>query len=309
MKTHTYIFVAFALLCGTAHAASSCSRANLTRCMDSVCAINSSMNAAARCQYCGDAGAGSPPESTSGMKNLSVGSSAKYTISAKELKSAPTDDPVARLNWAGEKCLAKVSGCTADDIIEAYQPLIEQSCRAAGITAKMENTIADTAKKKESKDTCNTMIQNCMLADNHCTSSFNACKEPKDFDTHFSMCTSQNSGCDEYLADIRAELTTNRDTVIANAENILNGIVNALRQARETKINTARSDCQGDRGFERCVETVCANNMPSKCVVPTNKDGKKETDPGELVAARALCKFHQLACDALNFNEDKGHKK
>ncbi len=309
MKTYTYIFVAFALLCGTAHAASSCSRANLTRCMDSVCAINSSMNAAARCQYCGDAGAGSPPESTSSMKNLSVGSSAKYTISAKELKSAPTDDPVARLRWAAEKCLVKVSGCTSDDLTEAYAPLIEQSCKAAGITAKMENTIADTAKKKESKDTCNTMIQNCMLADNHCTSSFNACKESKDFDSHFSICTSQNSGCDEYLADIRAELTTNRDTVIANAENILNDIVLAIRQARETKIDTAKSNCDRDKSFESCVETICKDNMPSECVAQTNKDGKKETDPGELVAARALCKFHQLACKTLRFDPDQGTKK
>ena len=78
------LFVALFLVPSDVWAAVSCSRANLTRCLDSVCAINISSNPAARCQYCGTPSAGAP--SATGMRGVSVGASAKYNISDKELK-------------------------------------------------------------------------------------------------------------------------------------------------------------------------------------------------------------------------------
>ena len=87
MKQRILSSLLFISVCSGAFAATQqCSRANLTRCLDSVCAINISSNPAARCQYCGSVGAGTPPNTK--MKSVSVGASAKYNISDKELKKA-----------------------------------------------------------------------------------------------------------------------------------------------------------------------------------------------------------------------------
>ncbi len=80
-----------------------CSIANLTRCLDSVCAINVGANPAARCQYCGSASAGTPDKSNT-MKSVSVGSATKYIISDKELRGAPSD-PGERYVWGTKECL------------------------------------------------------------------------------------------------------------------------------------------------------------------------------------------------------------
>ena len=86
MKNHN-LFLVMGLFVAPHLAFGACSTANLTRCLDSVCAINIGANAAARCQYCGSASAGEP--STAGvMKNITAGNAAKYTISDKELKKA-----------------------------------------------------------------------------------------------------------------------------------------------------------------------------------------------------------------------------
>lgn len=309
MKTYTYIFMVTALLCGTAHAASSCSHANLTRCLDSVCAINGSMNAAARCQYCGDAGAGAPPSGTAQkLKSLSTGTSSKYTISAKELESAPTDDPSSRMFWAAEKCLAKVSGCTSDDITEVYIPLIEQSCRAAGIKADMSESIANSDKPKD-ENVCRSSIAKCMQSDNHCASYYSSCTDDSIFNEHFSVCVSLNNGCDEHLATIRTNLISARDNAIKTAANYLKGVVTGLQQERQAKINQAQSDCKNDQGFENCVKNVCEENMRDKCNGQTTSGNN--TANAELSVARELCQFYKTACDALRIDEKaaKGAKK
>ena len=78
-----------------------CSVANLTRCLDSVCAINIGANPAARCQYCGTNSAGEPAKSGT-MKSISAGTSSKYIISDKELKNAPTVLEPNRDMWANK---------------------------------------------------------------------------------------------------------------------------------------------------------------------------------------------------------------
>ena len=76
-----FFLIGFAFVPNTMFGA--CSVANLTRCLDSACAINIGANPAARCQYCGDSSAGTPTQSTA-MKSISAGASAKYNISDKE---------------------------------------------------------------------------------------------------------------------------------------------------------------------------------------------------------------------------------
>ncbi|MBO5834010.1 MAG: hypothetical protein J6R22_03585 [Alphaproteobacteria bacterium] len=311
MKTYTYIFIASALFCGSAHAATTCSRANLTRCLDSVCAINASANTAARCNYCGFSSDNDGPviaDSKGGLKSLSAGSSTKYNLSDKELKSAPTDSRMERFRWAIEKCLTKISGCTPEDATEVYTPLVEQSCRAAGIDAKMDSALSDAHKTKD-EDTCRAQVTNCMLSDKRCTSSFANCESSADFDKNFSLCSSEAAGCGEYLADVRTELTSNRDNIMARIENDLLGYVKKLQTKRQNKINTAKAGCENNKAYETCVTKVCEENMPDKCANKSKKTNlKKEEVPGELVAAQSICKFYQIACEALNI-EDKKAKK
>ena len=194
-----FVFTAFF---GASYAAPSCSHANLTRCLDSVCAINISSNPSARCQYCGTSGAGTPPKNA--MRSVSAGSSAKYNISDKELKKAPTD-PGERYAWATSQCIAKVSNCTPDDVSEVYDKLIEQSCTAAGVSAQMKKLQSNIGKSK-SKSTCESEITVCITDSKRCTSDYRKCEENSDFDKFFSVCSTEVSGCDEHVSEIRTEL-------------------------------------------------------------------------------------------------------
>lgn len=290
MKTQILSLLAVLLLCFDASAATvQCSRANLTRCLDSACAINVSSNPAARCQYCGTSDAGTPPSARKGMRTVSAGSSAKYNISDKELKNAP-DIPGERYAWATTLCLKKVSGCTPDDVSEAYDELIEQSCKAAGVSAKMENTIKQTNKKK-TKSVCRTSIQSCVIADKSCTSNYSNCSTDADFDRFFSECSVESTGCDEYLASIRSELISDRDNAIKAAETMLAQIIETYKKARETKIADIRKGCDTKSIIESCVKRVCENNMPNKCGIDNDS---------ERSAAQQMCKFYEIACATID---------
>ena len=83
MKIRDFVFLSL-LFTSPSFVYGACSVANLTRCLDSACAINIGANPAARCQYCGSESAGEPEKSTA-MKSISAGASAKYNISDKEL--------------------------------------------------------------------------------------------------------------------------------------------------------------------------------------------------------------------------------
>ncbi len=275
---------AFALLPAAGQCAT-CSRANLTRCLDSACAINISSNPAARCQYCGTSGAGTAPQSGA-MRTVSIGASAKYSISDKELKSAPTE-PGARYVWASTQCLAKVDGCTPDDIADTYDTLIEQSCRAAGINTQM-SALQAQARQTKSRASCATDIRACIIADNKCTADFRECKENAAFDGFFATCSAQATGCDNYTSEIRKELISARDTAIKNADAMVNAIVQSYQNSRAKKLSDARATCTDNAGHDACIQTVCTNNMPNKCA-----------GDSENAAATELCKFYKLACDTL----------
>lgn len=287
MKKHLLFLIPAFLFASGAHAAATCSRANLTRCLDSACAINLSSNPAARCQYCGTSSAGEPVKSK--MRSVSAGASAKYNISEKDLKKAPTD-PGKRYAWATEQCIKKIAGCTPDDVSEAYDSLIEQSCTAAGVSSKMA-AAQEKANKTKTRSSCKTDIHACIVAQNHCTSDFRACAADADFDKFFSACGVEASGCDEYISAIRSELISDRDNAIKNADVILAQIAESYAKAREKKLSDTKNSCKDKSGYSSCVETVCANNMPNKC-----GDGFQ----GEKTMAGQLCRFHEIACATID---------
>ena len=273
-----------ALAPGLAHAA--CSRANLTRCLDSACAINISTNPAARCQYCGTANAGTPADD--GMRSVSVGTSTRYNISAKELKSAPTD-PGKRYAWATTKCIALVSGCTADDVSDVYDSLIEQSCTAAGINAQMSSLQSQVAKSK-TQSACSAEISTCIMSDTKCTTNFASCKDDTDFNKFFSACASDATGCDSYVSAIRSELVSSRDSMIKNADAIVESIVKSYADARDKRIAAAKATCTNNAGRESCISKMCDERMPNKCAAGFNDEKSMATQ---------LCKFYDTACATL----------
>lgn len=287
MKTYTLLLLPIFMYCFGAHAATTCSRANLTRCLDSACAINMSSNPAARCQYCGTASAGTPP--TSKMRSVSAGASAKYNISDKDLKKAPTD-PGQRYTWATKQCLTKVSGCTADDVSEVYDSLIEQSCKAAGVSAQMK-TLQAAAAKTKSKSSCQSEIRACVIDDKRCMADFRNCESDANFDKFFSACGVENTGCDEYISEIRSELVSDRNAAIKNADTILSQIVTAYQNAREQRLKSIKAGCADNSDRDKCVETVCANNMPHKCSLDY---------PSEKSSALQLCAFYDTACATID---------
>jgi len=262
-----------------------CSVANLTRCLDSVCAINIGANPAARCQYCGTESAGEPTKSVA-MRNVSVGTSTKYIVSDKELKKAPTN-PGDRYVWATRICLEKVSGCSTDDVSDNYDSLIEQSCRAAGIDAEMSNLVKKTNTTK-AKTACSTDIESCVIESKRCNADYKNCKSDADFDKYFSECATINNGCESFLNDIKNTLNASRKTAITNADKLLKNIISSYQKDREQRLNTTQSNCKNNKSYNDCVTRVCENNMRNKC-----------KDKNEKAASESLCKFYNTACERL----------
>ncbi len=288
MKKHI-LFLLPAIFIGTAsHAASTCSRANLTRCLDSACAINISSNPAARCQYCGTSSAGAP-NTKSGLRSVSVGASAKYNISDKDLKKAPTE-PGERYAWATAQCMKKVAGCTADDVSEAYDSLIEQSCKAAGVSAKLEQTLQNAAKKK-SFAACQAEVRVCITADKYCSSDWRNCEANADFDKFFTACSVESNECSEHFATIRTGFISDRDQAIKNADTVLQRIVTQYQNAREQKLTGIKARCADNTDRDNCIESVCNSNMPNKC---------GEGFESEKSAAVLMCKFYEIACATID---------
>ncbi len=265
--------------------AATCSRANLTRCLDSACALNIGSNPAARCQYCGTSAAG-VPDST--MRNVSVGGITRYNISARELRNAPTDAG-ARYAWATRKCLAILPDCTADDVTETYDTLIEQSCRAAGVNAQMESIRKNMVQTK-SATVCQSTINACMTNDNKCGANYVNCGVDSDFDKFFSTCGIDALGCDEHLSTVRKKLIDDREQIKKRAADALSGIVKSYQDTRNSKLKSTRTGCDSGTLRDNCIKTVCSRNMANKC---------DAEHPDETAMATQLCKFYDTACATL----------
>jgi hypothetical protein len=260
-----------------------CSKINLTRCLDSACAINIGANLAARCQLCGSSSAG---EFKMNGAQLSVGASAKNTISEKELKSAP-NEPGARYAWATEQCIAKIAECKPDDVSDAYDKLIEQSCKAAGVAAQLNSASTKLAAKK-TKDICANEIQACVLKTDNCGADFAKCKDNSAFDKIFAVCNVEASGCDEFAKSSKDTIAARRDNLQKNSEASFAAALKSIASARENKIANAKSACANDAARNQCVATVCANHMSGKC---SGANANMENS-----MATQLCKFHDNAC-------------
>lgn len=271
--------------------AASCSRINLTRCLDSACAINLSANPAARCQYCGTTEAGAP--AASALKSVTAGSASKSSISAKELKQAP-DDPGERYVWATKLCLQKIQNCTTEDVEEAYDPLIEKSCTAAGISQNMADLQKKANKNKKTASGCTDDINNCMIASNKCGPDFSKCKDQEQFDKFFAACSAQATGCSAFINDARTKIAATRDSTQSTISTNITNIVASYIRKRIDKFTSVNNGCKNNTNFNTCVETVCQNNTADNCATANTKS-----------IAVNLCEFHKTACKKVQIKSDK----
>jgi len=296
-KSIRFLSVLFAL-CSVLYisaADAACSKQNFHRCLDSACAINIGMNPAARCQLCGDASAGDAKDK--GLSNVSVGASARYTLSASELKSL-RDAPDERYVDAVKACGAKVEGCSIDDT-DDYDKLIAQSCRAAGINTQMA-IAAKNANVKKTEDACRNEIRACIIDEKRCGRDWLACKENADFDRNFSSCTVIAAGCSDFAAGIRTGLVNSRDSSFKNAADVLESLVAGFKAKREARLIAARDSCKDNASRDACVKQICATNMRNDCTPGS------ET---ERIKAGLLCKYHETACSKLKTTELDIQKK
>lgn len=275
--------------------AAPCSRINLTKCLDSACAINLSANPAARCQYCGTPDAGTP--AASGMKNLTAGTSSKNTISAKELKDAPTD-PGKRYMWATELCLEKVANCTPDDVTETYDELIEKSCTAAGINNNATNLQKKSTKSTKTVATCTNEISICVTKPEKCDNDFSKCSENEKFTNFFASCAAQASGCTNFINQARSEIDATRKSALSGAKSALVSIIATHRQTRLNNLAKANSGCLHDTDYENCKKNICKNNTANNCAT----DNEKEI-------AKNLCQFYKTACSKISVQSERELQK
>ncbi|MFQ6778411.1 MAG: hypothetical protein ACLRFI_03950 [Alphaproteobacteria bacterium] len=281
-KPHIFLIGTF-LLTPVLATANQCSKANLTRCLDSVCAINITSNPAARCQYCGTSNAGTPPKG--GMKSISAGKSSKNTISDKELKNAPSD-PAERYVWGSEKCLELLPDCTDEDITDTYDELIEKSCTAAGINAQM-SSLQKKATKTKNQSSCTAEISACIVNDKHCGTGYAKCSDESIFEQKLSECSIESIGCDTFLADIRTNLNTARQDALENTSVAIEKIAQAHKSNREKNLENLQSGCSNKSLFNQCVNKVCNTHMKNKCAAGFNSEKSR---------AELLCKFYDTAC-------------
>ena len=301
MKNKLALFaIGLAMLPGVVWAAP-CSRINLTKCLDSACAINLSANPAARCQYCGTADAGAP--AASAMKSVTAGTASKNSVSAKELKNAPTD-PGERYMWATKLCLTKIQNCTTEDVEEAYDPLIEKSCTAAGVSKTMAGLQNKNANNKKTESSCTNDIQLCITADTKCGGDFSNCKQDEDFDKFFATCSAQITGCSNFTAKARSTITSTRTAMLNTSKSNFNSVVASHIKARINAIVSVNQGCKNNEMYQRCIETVCKENTANNC------DSTNETiNKQEKQIAVALCEFHKTACTKVKNLSEKEMQK
>lgn len=253
-----------------AHA--SCHVPNLIRCIDSACIAGLAGDPTVRCGLCG-----------SSAVTLTRRPSANQRASATtlEIRNAPTD-PAARYSWAATECLQRIAGCTSDDVTDNYNPLIEQSCRAANVS--MSFAAAATAPVRKSSAECRRDMIECM--NRRCGAGFANCQQDSDLDRNFSTCLIDTScGSDPEVSDIRNTIRRSRDDFERNRIAAAESAATQRRRARESAAQSAREDCRTGAAKESCVRSMCAN-FANRC-----EDNRDET-----AMANNLCRFVDIAC-------------
>ncbi len=220
------------------------------------------------------------------MKNVTAGQSTKYAIAARDLANAPSD-PEKRYIWATNECIKKLTDCTQDDVAVAYDTLIEQSCRAAGVTIQVAKTSASMGEKPTQKK-CETNIKTCITK--KCGASYESCGTDADIDRSVSECAIDAKGCEEYISGIRDTAKSELNSLIEHNEAVLRAIAQKKQQERDTNVNTAFINCENNIGITSCETKIC-NKLEGKCT-----DEYAET---EKAMAKELCKYHKTACTML----------
>ena len=217
---------------------------------------------------------------------VTAGTASKNTISAKELRQAP-NDPGERYVWATRLCLNKIPNCTAEDVSEAYDGLIEKSCTAAGIKNDMANLQKKSAQNTKNSRTCLNEISKCVTAAEKCDTNFSKCVDDKIFNNFFATCSSQSTGCTNFIDTVRTEINKSRQSIISATESNVNAIANTRKQARINRFATVNSDCLHNTEYNKCIDNACQNNTNDNC--ETNQD-----------IAIALCEFYKTACTKID---------
>jgi hypothetical protein len=221
---------------------------------------------------------------------LAVGKSSKNTLSDKELKNAPSD-PGERYKWATKQCIAKLKDCSADNVTETYDKLINQSCEAALGTNEYAALMKKAAVKK-TRDECRAEINNCLLADSKCGGNMLQCEEDGEFNRNFSACAADAAGCGDFITALRDSMKDSRDAMVAKKESRLADLVALRKNERQEKFESANRLCTSG-GKDGCVLEMCGN-LP----VGLDENGLCG-DPEEKIWATNLCKFVDIACNKL----------
>lgn len=258
-----------------------CSKGNLIKCLDSVCAINVSSNPAARCQLCGSDTAGI---TNTNMQMLTLGTKSKYIISGKELKNAP-EEAEARYAWAIQKCIRKNENCKEEDASENYDKLIEQSCVSAGLSEGFNKL---TKEKEKSKHSCKKDINVCLTKEENCGTNYKNCFENEDLDKFISQCSVLVNNCDVYVQNIRDDILKTIENSKKNKKNLVASIIESYKNMRDAKKKEISESCQNDSMYNMCVESFCRNKMKKKCEAGFEK-----------IIAGNFCNFYKVACGKL----------
>ena len=287
-----FALAAFGLTDGYAR----CRVQDLLQCLDSVCAPNIGTSPGARCYTCGTAAAPRPatPDhgmgEAMGMQALALGTSSRNAVPERELRSAPTD-PGERYQWATRQCIQRVSTCSAYDVEEHYDPLIQQSCRIAmgdaEFLAQMER-----ARERRTEEECTSEFNLCLLDSGRCGGDMLACETGEDFNRNFSACMVEVTGCDDFSTTLRTAMLAARDRMIATRDSRLEDLVALRRMERENRREMADRMCLPG-GMAGCVAEMCGN-------LPTGlDDGGYCTDQNERMWSTNLCRFLETACARL----------
>jgi hypothetical protein len=209
-------------------------------------------------------------------------------LSDKELKSAPKD-PGARYVWGTAECLKKVAECTAEDVSDLYDSLIEQSCQSANVSASFDHIIKQATAKK-TKDSCDSEITICVMNEKNCDVNFAKCATNSDVEKSFASC-SIGLGCDEFAGEIKNNLLAGRANAEKNIMNVIMNLVKKYQNDRAQKKASANAACTNNAARDACVRKACAENMRGKCDGPNREV--------ETSMASQLCAFHATACQRL----------
>ena len=263
--------MSFALFTQSADAAA-CHVPNLIRCIDSACVAGLSGDPTVRCGLCG---------SSAVTLTRRPSTTQRASATTLEIRNAPTD-PAARYAWAATECMRLIAGCTARDVSDNYDRLIEQSCRAANVS--MNFAAAAQVAERKNPETCRREITACMTE--RCGAEWTNCASNADMDRLFANCLiSTDCGHDPNTAAIRTGMQSQRDNLDATRISRAEAMAAQRRQERESTAQQARNDCRSGRLKQACVTQMCAN-FANNC----------ENDRDETAMATSLCRYVDIAC-------------